>query len=75
MKYVFHPEALNEYSEAVRYYAEQRVDLAQTFINTVEDSLYRLRESPNRYPLIDVDIRRCLIRQFPFYEHEAARYS
>lgn len=28
MKYVFHPEALSEYSEAVQYYAERRVELA-----------------------------------------------
>ncbi|WP_232224178.1 hypothetical protein [Mastigocladopsis repens] len=29
MKYVFHPEALSEYAEAVQYYAEQRNEVAQ----------------------------------------------
>ncbi|NEO29623.1 MAG: type II toxin-antitoxin system RelE/ParE family toxin [Symploca sp. SIO3C6] len=66
MKYVFYPEALNEYSKAVRYYAEQRVDLAQSFINAVEDAIYRLKESPNRYPIIEGDLRRCLIGTFPY---------
>ncbi len=33
MKYVFHPEALTEYSEAVKYYAEQRSEVAQVFVN------------------------------------------
>ncbi|MEM9451816.1 MAG: type II toxin-antitoxin system RelE/ParE family toxin [Cyanobacteria bacterium P01_E01_bin.6] len=66
MKYVFHPEALTEYSEAVRYFAEQRVDLAQAFIDAVEDAVYRLRDAPNRYPVIDADIRRCLTRKFPY---------
>ena len=43
MKFVFHPEALNEYSEAVKYYAEQRTNLAQAFINAVEQAIYRIR--------------------------------
>lgn len=38
MKYVFHPDALTEYSEAVQYYTEQRVEIAQAFINTIEDT-------------------------------------
>lgn len=68
MKYVFHPAALTEYSEAVQYYAEQRADLAQAFIDVIEDAIYRLRDSPNRYPIIDADIgiRRCLTRKFPY---------
>lgn len=32
MKYVFHPEAVGEYAEAVQYYAEQRTEVAQAFI-------------------------------------------
>jgi len=27
MRYVFHPEALSEYAEAVQYYTEQRVEV------------------------------------------------
>jgi plasmid stabilization system protein ParE len=37
MKYVFHPEALTEYAEAVQYYAEQSSEVAQAFINVIED--------------------------------------
>jgi toxin ParE1/3/4 len=65
MKYVFHPEALTEYAEAVQYYAEQRTQVAQTFINAVEDAVYQIRESPNRWSVIDEDVRRCLTRKFP----------
>jgi len=36
MRYVFHPEALSEYAEAVQYYTEQRVEVAQAFINAIE---------------------------------------
>ena len=56
MRYVFHPEALNEYAEAVQYYTEQRVEVAQAFINAIEDTVYRIRESPTRYAAIDEDV-------------------
>jgi toxin ParE1/3/4 len=35
MRYVFHPEALSEYAEAVQYYTEQRVEVSQAFINAI----------------------------------------
>jgi plasmid stabilization system protein ParE len=66
MRYVFHPEALNEYAEAVQYYAEQRIEVAQAFINAIEDTVYRIRESPTRYAAIDEDVRRCMARKFPY---------
>lgn len=66
MKYAFHPEALTEYAEAVQYYVEQRAEVAQAFIDAVEDAIYRLRESPTRYISIDEDVRRCMTRRFPY---------
>jgi toxin ParE1/3/4 len=66
MKYVFHPEALTEYAEAVQYYAEQRVEVSQAFINAVEDAVYRIRESPTRWGVVDEDVQRCLTRKFPY---------
>ena len=66
MRYVFHLEALAEYSEAVQYYAEQRSEVAQMFINAIEDAVYRIRESPTRWAIVDEDVRRCLTRKFPY---------
>lgn len=66
MRYAFHPEALTEYAEAVQYYLEQRAEIAQAFIDAVEDAIYRLRESPTRYVAIDEDVRRCMTRRFPY---------
>jgi toxin ParE1/3/4 len=54
MRYVFHPEAFTEYSEAVGYYSEQRFEVSQAFINAIEDTVYRIRESPNRYAPINI---------------------
>ena len=66
MRYVFHPEALSEYAEAVQYYTEQRVEVAQAFINEIEDTVYRIKEAPIRYAAIDEDVRRCMARRFPY---------
>lgn len=66
MMYVFHPAALSEYAEAVQYYGEQRAETAQEFINEIENAVYRIRESPERYAVIDEDIRRCMTRKFPY---------
>jgi toxin ParE1/3/4 len=66
MRYVFHPAALTEYAEAVKFYANSRVELAQAFINAVEDAIFRIVESPNRWGVVDEDIRRCLTRKFPY---------
>jgi plasmid stabilization system protein ParE len=66
MKYVFHPEALAEYAEAVQFYAGRRVELGQVFINAVEDAIFRIVQSPTRWRVIDEDIRRCLTRKFPY---------
>jgi len=66
MKYNFHPAALTEYSEAVQFYAQNNIELAQNFINAVEDTIFRIIESPHRYPVIDEDIHRCLVRKFPY---------
>ncbi len=35
MKYVFHPDSLAEYAEAVKYYATQNSNVAQAFINSI----------------------------------------
>jgi toxin ParE1/3/4 len=66
MRYVFQPEAPTEYSEAVKYYAEQKVEVAQAFINAIEDAVYRIVESPNRYIAVEDEVRRCMARRFPY---------
>ena len=66
MQYSFHPEALQEYSEAVQYFAQQRTQLAQAFIIAVESAIFRIEESPERYPHFDGYVRRCMTRKFPY---------
>ena len=60
MTYRFHPEALEEYQEAARYYSERDPALALRFIEAVEDAIQRILEAPERWRVLDDDVRRCL---------------
>ena len=66
MKWDFHPEALEEYREAALYYAERDPALALKFLDTVEDAIRRIVESPERHRILDEDVRRCLTHVFPY---------
>ena len=66
MKYVFHPEALTEYSQAVEFYAERNKELAQDFIDSVESAIFKVIEFPRRCPVIKGTVCRCLTRKFPY---------
>lgn len=66
MKWDFHPEALEEYREATLYYAERDPALALRFVEAVEEAISRILESPERWRVLDEDVRRCLTRVFPY---------
>lgn len=66
MKYKFHPEALQEYGEATRWYAERELKVAFRFIDAVEEAFIRIAENPMHWQLIDEDVRRCLTHVFPY---------
>jgi len=66
MRWEFHPEALEEYREATLYYTERDPALALRFVEAVEDAIRRILESPERWRVLDEDVRRCLTRVFPY---------
>lgn len=66
MRYEFHQEALEEYGEATRWYAEHDLKLAFRFIDAVEEAVSRVVETPMAWRVIDEDVRRCLTRVFPY---------
>lgn len=71
MRFEFHPEALAEYEDAARYYAGCQNGLELRFIAAVEHVIQQIIETPDRWPVLEEDIRRCLTRVFPY----AALYS
>jgi len=66
MRFEFHPEALAEYEDAAHYYAECQKGLELRFISAVEHVIQQITEAPDRWPVLEEDIRRCLTRVFPY---------
>lgn len=66
MRHAFHPEALAEYASAVRGYEQSQPGLGARFIEHVEAAIVSVCESPERWPILEQDIRRRLTRIFPF---------
>ena len=58
MRWEFHPEALEEYREATLYYVERDPALALRFVEAVEDAIRRILEAPERWRVLDEDVRR-----------------
>ncbi|MBO0349062.1 type II toxin-antitoxin system RelE/ParE family toxin [Phormidium pseudopriestleyi FRX01] len=55
MKYEFHPTALQEYAEAVQFFTQY--DKHQDFIDTIENSIFRIVSAPDRWPIISIFYR------------------
>lgn len=64
MKYEFHPAALQEYAEAVQFFAQYNQH--QDFINVIENAIVRIIGAPERWPIIDGQIRRYLTPKFSY---------
>jgi plasmid stabilization system protein ParE len=66
MNWDFHPEALDEYERAALYYAGQDSELQLRFIESIEECIERILESPTSWRTIDKEVRRCIAHIFPY---------
>lgn len=66
MRYAFHPQARVEYLEAIAYYEERRAGLGARFVAEIEGVIQRIVEAPQRWRIIEGEIRRCLAHRFPY---------
>ena len=64
MKYEFHPAALQEYAEAVQFFAQQ--DRHQDFIDTIENAIFKIIGAPERWAIVEGQIRRYLTLKFSY---------
>jgi len=62
----FHPDAEDEMIQAAAYYETQQSQLGRRFLVSVQDSINRIVSNPRLYPVVDLDVRRCLTKIFPF---------
>lgn len=66
MRHEFHPEALDEYEDAARYYAGRQEGLELRFISCVESAIRRISDAPLQWRCFEEDVRRCLTHVFPY---------
>lgn len=66
MNFAFHPDALAEFEDAARYYAQKQAGVAQRFVLSVETAIHKLAKHPSNYAILEDDVRRCLTRVFPY---------
>ncbi|MBC8245178.1 MAG: type II toxin-antitoxin system RelE/ParE family toxin [Verrucomicrobia bacterium] len=64
--YGFHPDAQREFTNAIHYYLEKDPQLAGDFISAIDEGLQAIRTNPETWRLLRDNIRRYLIRRFPF---------
>ncbi len=63
---VFRPQAEEEARAARRWYEEQKPGLGARFADAIEETLRRIASNPPAFPLVHGEIRRAVVRQFPY---------
>ena len=66
MKFSFHPEADEEFIEAIAYYEGCEIGLGLDFSREVHASIENALDYPTMWPEIDDQVRRCLVHRFPY---------
>ena len=76
MSFSFHPEAEEEFNKAIDYYEDIEAGLGYDFALEVYSTIQRSVEFPMAWPVLDGEVRRSLVRRFPFgilYSQEQER--
>ncbi|MBK9163622.1 MAG: type II toxin-antitoxin system RelE/ParE family toxin [Acidobacteria bacterium] len=66
MNFEFHPEARLEFIDAVAFYEKSSEGLGLRFSREVFATINRVTASPNSWPCITDNTRRCLTHRFPY---------
>lgn len=66
MKVRFHPEARAEFKDAALYYGQHEEGLGDRFVDAVDSAIQSIQEAPQRWPILVGDVRRRLVRVFPY---------
>ena len=62
----YHPEAAEEFLEACIHYSGISPELGRAFYASIEGSLEKIVGGPRTWPVIESDVRRCVVRRFPY---------
>ena len=59
------PETEEEIGEAVAWYRERGPGLGVAFLDEVPSAMEALAVAPDRYPIVEGEIRKAVLRRFP----------
>ena len=60
------PDAFRDIGSAALWYRDRSTGLGDDFLRSVDATLAQIERSPQRFPLVHHDIRRALLRRFPY---------
>lgn len=63
---VIRPEAEADLLDAMQWYRDQRPGLEDEFFLAFDAGLSKVRRAPQSFPFVHEDIRRALLRRFPY---------
>jgi plasmid stabilization system protein ParE len=63
---VFHPDAEEEFKEAVWWYGNQQEGLDLEFVRCIDDAIQKINRNPDLYPIEFENYRKKVVRRFPF---------
>lgn len=66
MRITFNPAARRELRDARDVYEDEREGLGDEFVAAVEEAIDLLRRHPEAAPQIAPQVRRCVVRRFPY---------
>lgn len=66
MTFSFHPEAKEEFNKAIEYYETCESGLGYDFSIEVHATIQNIVSYPTAWPIVEEDIRRCLVNRFPY---------
>ena len=66
MRVEYHPAVENELREIRDYYEQRSPGLGAAFIDEFERQILKLKAAPERWMVVEKDVRRCLMRRFPY---------
>ncbi len=66
MTFFFHPDASEEFSEAVSYYEDCQPGLGLEFAEEVYGTVTRILAYPTAWAPLSENTRRCLLNRFPY---------
>lgn len=66
MRFSFHPEAEEDFNEAIDYYEDIEAGLGYDFALEVHSTIKRSVKFPKAWAVLEGDVRRSLVRRFPY---------